>query len=56
MQWSSNDNGSILLFAGFGNGRIASYALKEDEIYPAGILDIGSPVRKNHGLNLLFLQ
>ena len=50
VQWSSpqsiDENGkeAILLVAGFGNGRIASYVLKDDEFYPVGILDIGSPV------------
>ncbi len=53
LQWKSSSSNSgrnderetILLFAGFGNGRIASYVLKEEKFYPVGILDVGSPVR-----------
>lgn len=45
VKWTSSSNSEpVLLIAGFGNGRIASYVLKEDEFYPVGILDIGSPV------------
>ncbi len=46
VKWTSSSKSEpILLIAGFSNGRIASYVLKEDEFYPIGILDIGSPVR-----------
>jgi len=50
LKWSSSGNfrdderETILLIAGFGNGRIASYVLKEEKFYPVGILDVGSPV------------
>jgi len=48
VRWSSKtETGNTkdpLLFAGFGNGRVASYALKNDGMYPVGKLGIGSQV------------
>jgi len=43
VKWSNN--GDIILFAGFGNGRVSSYAFKQDGMYPVSKLNLGSPVR-----------
>lgn len=42
VHWAQADK--TILYAGFGNGKMASYLLKDGEFYPVGVLDIGSPV------------
>ena len=42
MKWSSK--GDIILFVGFGNGRVSTYAFQHDGMYPVSKLNVGSPV------------
>jgi len=43
MKWLNN--GEIILVAGFGNGRVSSFAFKHDGMYPVSKLNLGSPVQ-----------
>lgn len=43
VKWSNN--GGIILVAGFGNGRVSSFAFKHDGMYPVSKLNLGSPVQ-----------
>ncbi len=43
IKWS--EKGDIILFAGFENGRVSSYAFQHDGMYPVSKLNLGSSVR-----------
>lgn len=42
VKWSNK--GDIILLAGFGNGRVSTFAFQHDGMYPVGKLNLGSPV------------
>ena len=43
LKWS-NGKGGIILFAGFGNGTLSSFAFRHDGMHPVSKLNLGSTV------------
>ena len=53
LTWS-NGKGGIILFAGFGNGTLSSFAFRHDGMHPVSKLNLGSPVRQRISNALLW--